>query len=94
MLISYMQDRVQESPETIRTYYVNSMAIVIGGILAYFLLVAFCLSEPLQQGLVEEPTIEGKGQHGACTDYLLAPSARLAAKKINGQLILYQRPDF
>jgi hypothetical protein len=52
--------------------------------------VVFCLSESLPQGVAEDPTIKGKGKDGACMDYALALSSRLAASGIHGQLIFYR----
>jgi hypothetical protein len=63
---------------------------ILGCVVVYFLLVVFCLSESLPQGVAEDPTIKGKGKDGACMDYALALSSRLAASGIHGQLIFYR----
>ena len=54
------------------------------------MLVVFCSGESLDRGLAEDPTVKGKGKDGACMDYALALSSRLAANGIHGQLIFYR----
>src|ERR1700756_2245744 len=66
------------------------IAITLGCVVVYFLLVAFCLSESLEQRVADDPTVKGKGKDGACMDYALALSSRLAANGIHGQLIFYR----
>jgi hypothetical protein len=66
------------------------IAIILGSVVVYFLLVAFCLSESLRQGTADNPTLKGKGKDGACIDYALALSSRLAANGIHGQPIFYR----
>src|SRR5258708_12682376 len=66
------------------------IAIILGCAVVYFLLVAFCLSESLHQGVADDPTVKGKGKDGACMDYALALSSRLAANGIHAQLIFYR----
>jgi len=66
------------------------ITIILGCAVVYFLLIAFCLSESLHQGVVDDPTVKGKGKDGACMDYALALSSRLAANGIHGQLIFYR----
>ncbi|MGA8657933.1 MAG: hypothetical protein WB586_17445 [Chthoniobacterales bacterium] len=68
----------------------HSITITLGGVVAYFLLIAFCLSESLPDGLADDPTVKGKGKDGECIDYALALSSRLAANGIHGQLIFYR----
>jgi hypothetical protein len=68
----------------------HAIKIVLGCIVVYFLLVFFCLGESLDRALVEDPTLKGKGEDGACMDYALALSSRLAANGIHGQLIFYR----
>ncbi|SRR5258707_9723486 len=65
-----------------------SIAIILGCAVVYFLLIAFCLSESLHQGVADDPTVKGKD--GACMDYALVLSSRLAANGIHGQLIFYR----
>jgi hypothetical protein len=66
------------------------ITIVLRCVVAYFLLVALCLSESRDRGLADDPTIKGKGKDGACMDYALALSSRLASNGIHGQLIFYR----
>ena len=66
------------------------ITIILGCVVAYFLLVDFCLSESRVRGLADDPTVKGKGKDGACMDYALALSSRLAANGIHGQLIFYR----
>jgi hypothetical protein len=68
----------------------HSIAIILVGIVAYFLLVAFCLSKPLHQEVPDDPTVKGKGKDGECMDYALALCSRLAANGIHGRLIFYR----
>src|SRR5246127_6008731 len=68
----------------------NCITIILGCVVVYFLLVAFCLSESLQQRVADDPTLKGKGKDGACMDYAIALSSRLAANGIHGQLIFYR----
>ncbi len=37
------------------------ITIILGCVIVYFLLVAFCLSESLQQRVADDPTLKGKG---------------------------------
>lgn len=66
------------------------ITIVLGCVVAYFLLADCCLSESPVRGLADDPTVKGKGRDGACMDYALALSSRLAANGIHGQLIFYR----
>ena len=66
------------------------ITIIFGCVVVYFLLVAFCLSESLDQGVADDPTLTGKGKDGARMDYAIALSSRLAANGIHGQLIFYR----
>jgi hypothetical protein len=66
------------------------ITIILGCVVAYFLLADFCLSESRVRGLADDPTVKGKGRDGACMDYALALSSRLAANGIHGQLIFYR----
>ena len=66
------------------------ITIVLGCVVAYFLLADFCLSESPVRGLADDPTVKGKGRDGACMDYALTLSSRLAANGIHGQLIFYR----
>jgi hypothetical protein len=68
----------------------HSIKIVLGCVVVYLLLVVFCLGESIDRGLAEDPTVKGKGKDGACMDYALALSSRLAANGIHGQLIFYR----
>jgi hypothetical protein len=65
-----------------------SITIVLGCIVLYFLLVAFCSSQSLHPGVADDPTLKGKGKDGACMDYALAPSSRLA---VNGIHLIFYR---
>src|SRR6266403_911189 len=44
------------------------ITIILGCVVVYFLLVAFCLSESTQQRVADDPTLKGKGKDGACMD--------------------------
>src|SRR6266403_2182578 len=66
------------------------ITIILGCVVVYFLLVAFCLSQSLDQGVADDPTLTGKGKDGARMDYAIALSSRLAANGIHGQLIFYR----
>jgi hypothetical protein len=68
----------------------DSIKIILGCVVAYFLLVVLCSGESLDRGLAEDPNLKGKGKDGACMDYALALSSRLAANGIHGQLIFYR----
>ena len=46
--------------------------------------------EPLHYRLASDPAIHGKGKDGACMDYALALSSKLAANGIHGRLIFYR----
>jgi len=67
------------------------ITIILGCVVVYFLLVAFCLSESLHQGVADDPTLKGKGKDAACMDYALVLSSRLVADGIHGQLNFYRR---
>ena len=45
------------------------ITIILGCVVVYFLLVAFCLSESLRQRVADDLTLKGKGKDGACMDY-------------------------
>ena len=51
------------------------ITIILGCVVVYFLLVAFCLSESTQQRVADDPTLKGKGKDGACMDYAIALSS-------------------
>lgn len=68
----------------------HSITIILAGAVAYFLLIALCLSESLPEGLADDPTLKGKGKDGECIDYAFALSSRLAANGIHGRLIFYR----
>jgi hypothetical protein len=70
-----------------RHYFIT---IVLRCVVAYFLLVALCLSESRDRGPADDPTMKGKGKDGARMNYALALSSRLAAKGIHDQLIFYR----
>jgi hypothetical protein len=59
----------------------HSIAIILAGAVAYFLLIALCLSESLPDGLADDPTLKGKGKDGECIDYAFALSSRLASER-------------
>ncbi|MFZ0502592.1 MAG: hypothetical protein WAM44_02710 [Chthoniobacterales bacterium] len=67
-------------------------------ILAAFILIGASLfvsavsfsQEPLHYRLASDPAIHGKGKDGACMDYALALSSKLAANGIHGRLIFYR----
>ena len=59
----------------------HSIAIILGGIVAYFLLIAFCLGESLPDGIADNPTVKGKGKDGECIDYAFALSSRLGSER-------------
>jgi hypothetical protein len=59
-------------------------------ILSFFVSAALAFSEPLANQIAEDPAIKGKGKDGACMDYALALSSKLAANGIHGRLIFYR----
>ena len=59
-------------------------------ILSFFVSAALAFSEPLANRIAEDPTIKGKGKDGACMDYALSLSSKLAANGIHGRLIFYR----
>jgi hypothetical protein len=61
----------------------HSIAIILGlgGVVAYFLLIAFCLGESLPDGIADNPTVKGKGKDGECIDYAFALSSRLGSER-------------
>jgi hypothetical protein len=59
-------------------------------ILSFFVSAALAFSEPLANRIAEDPAIKGKGKDGACMDYALALSSKLAANGIHGRLIFYR----
>ena len=61
-------------------YY--SIATVVGCAVVYFLLIVFCLSEPVQQGVAPDSTMKGKERAGARGDCASGPSSRFAANGI------------
>lgn len=63
---------------------------VIAVILSLFVSAALAFSEPLANWIAEDPAIKGKGKDGACMDYALALSSKLAANGIHGRLIFYR----
>jgi len=66
------------------------ITIILGCVVVYFLLVAFCLSESLRKGVADDPTLKGKGKDAACMDYALVLSSRLVSDAIHGQLNFYR----
>ena len=66
------------------------ITIILGCVVGCLVLVVFGLSESRGCGLADDPTVKGKGKEGACMDYALALSSRLAANGIHGQLIFYR----
>ena len=64
--------------------------IVLASVFGYFVSASFALSEPVANQIAEDPTIKGKGQDGACFDYAIAVSSKLAAHGIHGRLIFYR----
>ena len=63
---------------------------VIAVIVSLFVSGALAFGEPLANRIAEDPTIKGKGKDGACMDYALALSSKLAANGIHGRLIFYR----
>src|ERR1700739_3590115 len=63
---------------------------VIAVIVSLFASAALAFSEPLANRIAEDPTIKGKGKDGACMDYALALSSKLAANGIHDRLIFYR----
>lgn len=59
-------------------------------VLSLFVSAALAFSEPLASQIAEDPMIKGKGKDGACMDYALALSSKLAANGIHGRLIFYR----
>ena len=57
-------DRSSEFKNSMSKHY--SITIILGGVVDYFLLIAFCLSQPLPDGRADDPTVEGKGKDGEC----------------------------
>jgi hypothetical protein len=67
-----------------------SIAMTLGGAVACFLLAAVCLRALPRNQLADDPAVTGKGKDGACMDYALTLSSRLAANGIHGHLIFYR----
>jgi hypothetical protein len=63
---------------------------ILGCVVGYFVLAVCCSSQSRGCGLADDPTVKGKGKEGACMDYALALSSRLAANGIHGRLIFYR----
>ena len=42
------------------------ITVILGCIVVYFLLVAFCLSQSLHPGVADDPTLPRKGKDGVC----------------------------
>lgn len=59
-------------------------------VLSLFVSAVLAFSEPLANRIAEDPTLKGKGKDGACMDYALALSSKLAANGIHGRLIFYR----
>jgi hypothetical protein len=59
----------------------NSVITILGGIVAYFLLLAFCLSEPVPQGVADNSPVKRKGKDGACMDYALTLSSSSGSER-------------
>ena len=64
--------------------------IILASVFVYFVSAAFALSEPVANQIAEDPMIKGKGKDGACMDYAVALSSKLAANGIHGRLIFYR----
>jgi hypothetical protein len=63
--------------------------IILASVFGCFGSASFALSEPVASQIAEDPAIKGKGQDGACMDYAIAVSSKLAAHGIHGRLIFY-----
>jgi hypothetical protein len=63
---------------------------VSAAILSIFVSASLAFSEPLANRIAEDPAIKGKGKDGACMDYAIALSSKLAANGIHGRLIFYR----
>jgi hypothetical protein len=63
----------------------NRITIILGCLVVYFLLVAFCLSRSPHPGVADDPSLQGK-EDGASVDYASA----LPANGIHGQLIFHR----
>jgi hypothetical protein len=68
----------------------HCITTILGCIVVYFLLIAFCLSQSPHPAVADDPTLKGKGKDDACIDYASALSSRLAANGVHGQLIFYR----
>ncbi|MFY9989057.1 MAG: hypothetical protein WAK31_30155 [Chthoniobacterales bacterium] len=64
-------------------------AFILSGASLFVSAVSFS-QEPLHYRLASDPAIHGKGKDGACMDYALALSSKLAANGIHGRLIFYR----
>jgi hypothetical protein len=64
--------------------------IILASVFGYFVSASFALSEPVANQIAEDPMIKGKGKDGACMDYAVALSSKLAANGIHGRLIFYR----
>ena len=62
---------------------------VSAAILSIFVSASLAFSEPLANRMAKDPAIKGKGKDGACMDYAIAVSSKLAANGIHGRLIFY-----
>jgi hypothetical protein len=68
----------------------NRITIILGCIVVYFLLVAFCLSQSPHPGVADDPSLQGKGKDGASMDYASALSFTLPANGIHDQLTFHR----
>jgi hypothetical protein len=68
----------------------RTLFVVVACLITVLVLSAFSLSQPLHYRLASDPALKGKGQDGACMDYAIALSSKLAANGIHGRLIFYR----
>lgn len=65
-------------------------ALTVSPLLSFFVFASLAFSEPLANRIAEDTAIKGKGKDGACMDYAVALSSKLAANGIHGRLIFYR----
>jgi hypothetical protein len=68
----------------------RSVFVIVVCLLAVLGFTAFSPRPPLHYQLASDPALKGKAQDGACMDYAIALSSKLAANGIHGRLIFYR----
>jgi hypothetical protein len=68
----------------------RTVFVIVVCLLAVLVFTAFSPRPPLHYQLASDPALKGKGRDGACMDYAIALSSKLAANGIHGRLIFYR----